>query len=330
MPAIDVGAEAIGRATTTGPNHTILGLDNPANEGGEVTSAEMWFASTGSGVKIGTFYNTAGDDYKCRDIEVIGSVTSGSKQTFSGLNMTIVTGDYIGFYNTGGSIENDTTGFAGMYANISTDSCIKDNESTYGSFYAGDAVSLKGIGTTDIDITRSDTGSGVEAVASKDMIIAPDTGSGAEATLEMILVTFETGAGLDALIELISAIAKTGSDTGAGAEAAGILVRRAFDSGVGLEVVLDRLIKNLTDTGVGVDASGKALIGADVGAAVEAIVSRILVLTEAGVGAEEVTDWGGVGRAMKLITYLQLYCDLAVYTRPYCDLKVYTSEVKQS
>ena len=60
--------------------------------------------------KVATFYVVSGNNLSTRDTETIGTVTAGSKQTFSGLNLDVVAGDYIGIYYSDGYIERDDTG----------------------------------------------------------------------------------------------------------------------------------------------------------------------------------------------------------------------------
>lgn len=95
-------------------------MANPANADGEITSASFWFNTAASGVRVGTYYLVSGTTFKCRDSAAIGAVTAGSKQTFtqdsSGnpLSLEVHTGDFIGWYVTGGNLEKDSSG-TGIY-----------------------------------------------------------------------------------------------------------------------------------------------------------------------------------------------------------------------
>jgi len=95
MAEIDIGAAAIDRASTLLDNRTLVCLDNPANGAGTLDTIEIWAGIDLVGCKAGTFYGS-GTSYTGRDYETIGSVTSGSKQTFSGLDCDVTSGDYIG------------------------------------------------------------------------------------------------------------------------------------------------------------------------------------------------------------------------------------------
>lgn len=143
--AIDVGAEAIDRTSSFSFGCTIIGIDNPANAGGTITSVEIWAANALEGCKVGIFYTTNGDTFKCRSVVSIGDVTGESKQTFSDLSLSIQAGDYIGMYYSVGAIERHTSGYSGAWY-ILGDHCIVDDEGTYTEL-AGDAISLKGLGT---------------------------------------------------------------------------------------------------------------------------------------------------------------------------------------
>lgn len=104
---IDVGSPAINRATyrylyKTPPGAAYYATNveraNPANADGEIDTVEAWFdvALSGNSVKYGTFEHLGSNVLKCHDAELYGSVSSGSKQTCSGLSIDISTGEYIG------------------------------------------------------------------------------------------------------------------------------------------------------------------------------------------------------------------------------------------
>jgi len=121
--AIDVGSAAIDRDTTFGsPGYTLINWNNLANETGSLDTFELWFEYSGgnpTGVKVGTFYFVT-PNFVSRDVETIGNVTAGSKQTFSGLSCDVtsdgINGDAVGLYwATTGKLEHDTSGYDGCY-----------------------------------------------------------------------------------------------------------------------------------------------------------------------------------------------------------------------
>ncbi len=139
-----IGTEAIDRGSYMPPDYTVIGKDNPANATGTITSVEIWAYSELAGVVVGTFYTTNGNTLKCRDSEAIpGLITPGSKQTKT-VSITVVTGDYIGMYYTGGAVERDTNGYADLWT-LKEEQIDPGDEATY-ALWKGQAISLYGIG----------------------------------------------------------------------------------------------------------------------------------------------------------------------------------------
>ncbi len=157
---IDVGASAIDR-NYVGAIHsyTRVSESNPANDSGTITSVESWYAvgTETDDVWIGTF-SASGNVLTCRDSESIGDVVPGSKQTASGLDITIETGDYIGVHAKSGyalSIELDASGDGWWYV---SGEYIDPSDSTTFSYKSSRTISLYGEGETagcSEDITNS-------------------------------------------------------------------------------------------------------------------------------------------------------------------------------
>ncbi len=106
MAIIDIGSVAINRASYQVQGRTMLDKHNPANGTGILTSFEI-FAVSGNNVtemKVGTFYGS-GTSWTYRDHESIGNVTAGSKQTFTGKNCDVSSGDYLAWHIASGQIE---------------------------------------------------------------------------------------------------------------------------------------------------------------------------------------------------------------------------------
>jgi hypothetical protein len=147
MAVIDIGAGATDRAATySNAGYTLIDLNNTANETGTLDTFEI-FANLSDllNVKIGTF-SGSGTTYNDRDYESIGTVTNGSKQTFTGKNCDVSTGDCLGiFWDTQGRIERDTSGYGGV--------CYVSGDkfgwiSTSYSSYSDDAISIYATGAT--------------------------------------------------------------------------------------------------------------------------------------------------------------------------------------
>jgi hypothetical protein len=144
MATIDIGQGAIDRASYSGATATIIAIGNPANDTGVLDTFEIYAADDMTGCKIGTF-NGSDKDYTVRDYESIGSVTSGSKQTFTGKNCDVTLGDYLGIYFATGKCDAIGTGNEGLYKKAAD--CFSGGEQTY-TLYVGDAVSTYATGAT--------------------------------------------------------------------------------------------------------------------------------------------------------------------------------------
>lgn len=142
---IDIGLAAIDRGGTQANGKTYVAYDNPANNTGAITDVEIWAPNNLANCEVATFTDEGSNVLSTRDTETIGSVTAGSKQTFSGLNMDVVTGDYIGIYFSAGNLEADTTG-AGMWY-ITGDYIPCSSQTFTWSSKAYEALSLYGEGS---------------------------------------------------------------------------------------------------------------------------------------------------------------------------------------
>ncbi len=147
MSAIDVGAAAINRVSSFPQNYTCVEKSNPANDTGAIDTVEIWANSNlNSSTEVASFFVVSGNNLSTRDSEAIGAVTAGSKQTFTGLDMGIESGDHIGIFYNGGKMENDASGGVLMWYQ-SGDKIPCTNQ-----LFASDAtnyiISLYGIGAT--------------------------------------------------------------------------------------------------------------------------------------------------------------------------------------
>ena len=161
MADIDVGSEATDRSGSLTYGYTVVDTANPANASGKLTSIKIFAATNLSNVKVGTLYGTP-TTFTSRDSHTIGSVTAGSLQTFSGLDIAVEAGDFIGIYFSAGSIERDTSGGAGSVYYKTGDQFGAGAQSY--SALASNAISVYGTGET-ISITYK-TVSGAVATTS--------------------------------------------------------------------------------------------------------------------------------------------------------------------
>lgn len=168
MAAIDIGTLAIDRAGgAPSSDSTVVCIENPANDSGSITYVEIWLFQTGN-VEVATFIDEGSNVLSTRDSENLGSVSSGSKQTFSGLDMTVVTGDFLGFYSFSGRIVRDT--FGSGYWNTDGD-WIPCSSKGFG-FNEDRTISLYGTGSTPIAAPT------VTTQAVDDILSATATGHG--------------------------------------------------------------------------------------------------------------------------------------------------------
>ena len=105
MAAIDIGYGASYYNDHIFSNCVFFDTSNPANATGVLTSFEVWIwgSSYALDFRIGTVYQPIANKVQGRDSEYIGTVATGSKQTFSGKNCDVVSGDFLGCYGTNGA-----------------------------------------------------------------------------------------------------------------------------------------------------------------------------------------------------------------------------------
>ena len=143
---IDIGPGATDRANTAPNDYTFIALDNPANLTGTLDTVEVWANTNLIGFRIGTFYLVSGTTYKCRDSAAIGAVTSGSKQTFSGLSISVESGDFLGMYCSSGLTDRADSGGGGYYYYLGEN--IDPDDQTSFTFSAGRILSIYATGET--------------------------------------------------------------------------------------------------------------------------------------------------------------------------------------
>ncbi|MBA7535455.1 hypothetical protein ES705_27711 [subsurface metagenome] len=105
---IDVGAQAINRATSTVSGYTIISKENPVNQAGTLKKVAVFFDTACTGLKIGIFTQVSPDTLTTRSWVEIGSAPAGYSE--HDVNLAVEPGDFIGYYCTGGYIDRDNTG----------------------------------------------------------------------------------------------------------------------------------------------------------------------------------------------------------------------------
>ena len=143
MTVITIGPGAIlgGSGATTGFTYT--DSTGPASGTGNLNAVELWYRTAGGGVKVGCF---SGNYWAMtgRTPATIGVVTSGSKQTFTGLSFPVVTGDWLGSYSASGTPEK-TGGPHGYYVSgDKTGGAASFSDGGAGTGYSFYAYSVEG------------------------------------------------------------------------------------------------------------------------------------------------------------------------------------------
>lgn len=139
----NIGLPALYRlGSLSNSGYTWILIDNPVMESGKLTSIDTWAYTDLSNLKVGTFYGS-GTSWTSRDYAYIGSVTAGSMQTFSGLNITAEIGDHIGLYFDGGYIRYNTSGYNGRFQSTTIGDKFGAGTQTY-NYYQSYGISLEG------------------------------------------------------------------------------------------------------------------------------------------------------------------------------------------
>ena len=147
MATIDIGSEATDRAGVQYMGtKTYISVDNPANDTGVLDTFELYAVSGYNLTEtfVGTF-SYSGLTHTMRDSESLGTVTSGSKQTFTGKNCTVNSGDRFGVFASDGRLEGLTTGGGNLYyySGNMFDGTPRDTK-----LAAGDTISVYATGET--------------------------------------------------------------------------------------------------------------------------------------------------------------------------------------
>jgi hypothetical protein len=154
MASIDIGMEATNRSISYS-SATLIGRGNPANASGKITSVEIYAYNNLQDCQVATFYETDTNEFSTRDYEAIGTVTAGSKQTFT-VDLDVAAGDYIGIYFSGGAIDADGSG-DGFWYKSSAD-YIPCTEQAF-TFLSSKTISLYGTGSSSKEYSQSVGGS---------------------------------------------------------------------------------------------------------------------------------------------------------------------------
>ena len=138
---IDIGSPAIEQIGSVLKEFTNIGKENPANKSGKITKLEIFAYKNLLNAVVATFTQVAENVFTARDSQSIGTVISGSKQTFS-VDLEVAEGDFIGIYFTSGMCMMGFTGDGRWALYGDQSSC---SEATF-NFTADRTISLYGTG----------------------------------------------------------------------------------------------------------------------------------------------------------------------------------------
>jgi len=142
---IDVGSAATGRDDYWSAGYTVVAKENSANADGAIDTVEIYPTINCVNTEVASFYVVSGNNLSTRDSEAIGTVTAGAPDpdVFTGLDMDVITGDYIGIYFASGAIDLDWSGAGLWYTNTDSIPCSNQGFSSLGD----SSISLYGTGT---------------------------------------------------------------------------------------------------------------------------------------------------------------------------------------
>jgi len=231
--AIDIGLDVINRVASAVNGYTRVYNNNTANATGVLTVFEAWFATNGSGLKMGTF-SGSGTSYDDRDYESIGNVTAGSKQTFTGKNCDVSSGDKLGAYWSGGGVE-DTGVDGGGYVKVGDQ--FGSGSQTYGTYDYEDSFYATGVTVPDAPTSVSATDDLTDKVTITWTAGTGETG-GHRVYRDTVDISGIVATGTNTYDDTTAVAGTTYSYTVKSRNAAGLSVASAADNGIRVIITL--------------------------------------------------------------------------------------------
>lgn len=306
---IDIGAAAINRGATAG-YYTLIATENPANDTGTIDSVGIYAYNNLSNCEVATFEEVDTNTFTTRDSETLGTVTAptdDTPQTFSGLDMDVTAGDYLGMYYSSGEMEIDTSG-SGIWLVLDRADYIPCTSQEF-YFLAGRTLSLYGTGETAAGPTAQAVGGATMSIASS--LLKKTTISSGGATLSIAGSVAKglwqiVGSGSVAIAGSLSTVVKYIQAVGSGAiSIAGGLAKKASKlTGSASMTIAGTLLKK-TSKSIGGDlgiigslATVKSIMRA-VGGGTMAIAGTLLKKTSKLAGAGSMAIAGSLTRFTK-------------------------------
>jgi len=160
---ITIGQPALDHASSASGATTRLNAGAKANADGTLDTVDLWmYGSSAADVTVGTYYLTSGTTYVCRASTLLGTVASGSKQTFTGLSVAVETNDLLGIYMPSSYDYTELSYTGGNGAFYKTGEYKDPGDSASYTLSPNHRLSLYGTGTeagggTDYEKSLSDT-----------------------------------------------------------------------------------------------------------------------------------------------------------------------------
>ena len=154
MADLFIGQSASDRTGTRDATYTNIMNTTPADGTGTITTIEVWANATVANLNVATFFVVSGNNLSTRDSCIIGTVASGSKQTFTldassnPISLDVVEGDFIGAWWSGGKIDADSDAGTGFWYLSGKYIPCTNQTFTYTTFSI-DQLSIHGTGATE-------------------------------------------------------------------------------------------------------------------------------------------------------------------------------------
>ena len=142
---ISIGSTNITAAGSWPNGYTLVNKSNPANAGGTIDTIHIQTGSQIDGFVVATFYLVGTNTLTARSRALIGTVASGGSTI--NVTLSVSTGDYIGYYCSGGMVQSNNEDGGVWYLTGDKTQCV----STLFSSDASDdslSISLYGTGST--------------------------------------------------------------------------------------------------------------------------------------------------------------------------------------
>ena len=145
MAAIDVGAAAIDRVSSTLADYTFIAKENPANLSGKITTIAVYvYNATLVGAKVATFQETSSNVFTARASQTLPDTTVGYHEIV--VDLDVEAGDYIGIFIPSDTSRLDKDSTADGYWTLVGDQTAC-TDATF-TFTAERSISLYGTGET--------------------------------------------------------------------------------------------------------------------------------------------------------------------------------------